>query len=274
MTIPKLQDIRTTAFSMELSKITQSDVFRTRERDDEDIIETYTEVFAKYKEAMDNGEKPEYPFPPIWTWQHDGTHTLIAGFHRDAAARRAGLSEIQVKVFTGTEAEAIWFAMRDNRTNGLRLKHGDLKYCIVKALKRFTGLTAGAVAVELGCSRSYANEISKELSDNGQLETPDKRIGADKRARSSKREGKKGSNKDKTKTGTPAKKSKEQPPTLEEQISVALVTLDALIESQPSREERVRILDGLSKWERKQRDNLPPLPKTGKAKPIRVLPSE
>jgi hypothetical protein len=299
MTIPKQEKISTTAFPMELSKITQSDVFRSRERDDEDIIETYTEVFTQYREANERGENPEYPFPPVWVRKHgDETYTLIAGFHRDTAARRAELSEIQVKVFTGTEVEAIWFAMRDNRTNGLRLSNGDIRFCIEKALIRFPDLTAGAIAKELGCGRSYAYEIENELSASGQLPEVEQRIGADGKVRSAKKKvdkksgskpttGKpngKGSDatpepvddlsvKDRMETDTLPNESVAELPTFEMQIDEVIATLDGLLEKHPLREERVRILDRVNEWERKQRVNLQPQP-TEERKPSRELSKE
>jgi ParB-like chromosome segregation protein Spo0J len=256
-------------FPLKLSEITQDEVFRCRLEDDEDIIEAYTETFTQYREAEERGEKPDYPFPPVWVRKRDDeTYTLITGFHRDTAARRAGLTEIQVKVFTGTEDEALWLAMRDNRTNGLRLKHGDLKYCIVKALKRLTGLTAGAVAKELGCGRSYAYRIAEEVSPRGHSTSEDDERNPDCNSTTGKLDGdgSEGTSEpvedlpveDTTASNTPAKEDEKQPPTLEEQIGKALANLDGLIAKRPSREERVRILEKVSEWVRKQRDNLPP----------------
>jgi hypothetical protein len=254
---------------MELSKITQDDDFRCRTENDEDIIEAYTETFTQYREAEERGEKPDYPFPPVWVRKRDDeTYTLITGFHRDTAARRAGLTEIQVKVFTGTEDDALWLAMRDNRTNGKRLSSGDIRFCIEKALKRFPDLTAGAIAVELGCSRSRAYEIENELSASGQLEIPEKRTGADGKVRSVKRENKKKSGKGKTKTSTTTKENKGQLPTLEEQVGEATVILNGFVEKQPSDVERVRFLDKITEWVTERKANLsPPQDKTvGKKK--------
>jgi hypothetical protein len=148
---------------------------------------------------MERGENPEYPFPPVSVWSDYGingiariadVYTLNAGFHRYKAAKKAGIDRILVSVFVGTEDEAVWFAMQDNRKNGLRLKYGDLKYIIKKALKRFPNKTAGAIAKEMGFSRTYAYQIEAELSASGQLTRPEKRKGADGRVRSTKRKNK------------------------------------------------------------------------------------
>jgi hypothetical protein len=243
---------------MKLSDITQDDVFRSRVRDDEDTIERYAEKFARYKTAKENGEDPKYPFPAVWVWKHDTTHKKVTGTHRIAGAQLAGLDEILVEEFTGTEDEAIWLAMLDNDENGLQSSYGDLKYCVEKALKRFTDLTAGAIAVKLGCHRSYVHRIESELSTSGQL--PDtgkkKRRGANGKEYPVKPKNKKKSGKGKTKTSTTTKENKGQPPTLDEQVGEATVILDGFVEKQPSDEERVRFLDRITEWVSKRKANL------------------
>jgi hypothetical protein len=67
------------------------------------------------------------------------------------------------------------------------MNYGDWKYSIGKVLRLFPGKTAGAIAKELGCSRTYAYKIQKELSTSGQLPGVEKRRGADGKERSVKR---------------------------------------------------------------------------------------
>jgi len=184
-----------------LADVKVDNTFRCREQEDDDTVESYTEAFTKYIKACKRSEKVrcedlhtivnlDYPFPPIWVWHDNGKYYLIAGFHRFLAATKAGLDKILVKEFRGTKEEAILFAMRDNRTNGLRMSYGDWKYCVGKALKLFPDKTPGVVAKELGCSRSYAYKIEKELSTSGQLSSPKQRRGADGKKRSVKRKAK------------------------------------------------------------------------------------
>ena len=174
-------------YTIDLSKVLLSDRFRCRERENEETIERYAGLFTDFKEAEERGENPKYPFPAVWIWWDGNQYLLVTGFHRFEAAHRAGLDKIRVKVFEGTEKEAVWFAMQDNRKHGLRLSPGDLKYCIVKALRLFPDKTAGAIAKELGCGRSYAYRIESELSPRGQLTGNEKRRGADGKERSVKR---------------------------------------------------------------------------------------
>jgi len=163
-----------------LSEVHPSEDFRSREQEDEDTIEKYTGRFTKYEKAKERGKSPKYPFPAVWIWWDGEQYLLIAGFHRFIAAGRAEVDKILVKVFRGSKEEAVWFAMKDNRKNGLQLSYGDMKYCVKKALLLFDGTkTAGAIAKELGCHRSYAYRIRKELSTCRQLPDEAERLGAD-----------------------------------------------------------------------------------------------
>ena len=191
------------------------DTFRCRESEDEDAVESYTVVFKEYNRKPSKEEERRlkcgfniddqpYPFPPAWVWQEGEQYYLIAGFHRFQAATKAKLEKLLVKEFHGTKEEAIQFAIKDNLKNGLRLSCGDWKYCISKALRLFPGKTPGAVAKELGCSRSYAYKIDKELSTSGQLPDLEKKVGADGKERSVNRKAKQS-------TVVPAKESDSAP---------------------------------------------------------------
>ena len=176
---------------LDLSIIVVSNKFRCRVKEDKDTVERYAEVFAEYKEAKERGENPSYPFPMIKVWLNGKKYVLIAGYHRLDAARKAGLVETFVQVFTGTENEAFMIALADNDKHGLRLKGGDIKLCIKKTLKRFPDKTAGAIAKELGCNRSYVYRIENELSPRRQLNAKTTKVGADGKIRSTAKKAKK-----------------------------------------------------------------------------------
>ena len=175
-------------FFLELSEITESDVFRVRVEDDEDAIERYKDVFIKYKEAKDRGENPVYPFPPIIVRKNGEMYNPVTGYHRSKGARRAGRKKILVTLFEGSEDEALKIALKDNREHALPLTRGDLKYCIKKALNRFSAdLTPAVIADMLCCSESYAYKIESQLCTSGELTRPEKRRGADGKVRSVRR---------------------------------------------------------------------------------------
>ena len=184
-----------------LTDVIVIDDFRCREKEDADTIESYTEVFKEYNKKPTKeeerllsrcpdyrGKNTPYPFPPAWVWQENEQYYLIAGFHRFQAATNAKMERLLVKELKGTKEAAIEFAIKDNLKNGLRLSYGDWKHCVSKVLLLSQGKkSAGVVARELGCSRSYVHKIQKELSTSGQLPEVEKRIGADNKERSTKR---------------------------------------------------------------------------------------
>ena len=256
---------------MELSKIAlDDDKFRCRVEDDEERIEKLAELLTEYKKAKKNNERTDYPFPPIVVWKNEKAHTLIAGYHRFNAAQRAKLDKILVIVFEGTEDQAVVFAMKDNSNHGLRLNSKDLKFCIKRALKRFPDKTAGAVAKELGCSRSWAYEIEQQLSGTGQLKRPDKKQGADGRVRKTAKEV---SSAPKTAPKKSDKQNDEVSQTTPEQVrnawkytpSQKLVEQakgfftyleDYVVKEFPEAKDRLYIFDEMTEWAGEKRDAL------------------
>jgi len=211
---------------VELSAITPGDDFRYRAHDDKTAVDDCAVLLTEYKEAKAKGESPKYPFPPVRIW-HDGTTlVLITGFQRFAAAQKAGLDEILVEEFMGTEDEAHWLAVGDNRTHGLRLRYGDLQYCVEKALKRFSEQKPEAIAEVVGCSRAYAYRIQKELS-----------------------------------TSTSRRNEGGQSQSFEKRLNCRIAALDKFMKEQSSQDERALIIEKMGewveKWESEQRIGLP-----------------
>src|SRR3979411_695781 len=64
-------------------------------------------------------------FPPIVVF-HDGTdHWLSDGFHRHAAAKKAGLHSLRAKILQGTRRDAILHAVGASTPQGLRRTNAD-----------------------------------------------------------------------------------------------------------------------------------------------------
>jgi len=168
-------------------EIQQNDTFRCRMENDNATVEKYAERFKEYKEAKDNGENHPYPFTPIRVWENEGTHVLLGGYHRIDAAKKAGLDKILAEIVRGSEDEAFTIAMTDNRSHGLQMSRGDLKYAIEKIVVRFTkdseeglvGVSPGVVADMLGCSRGYASEVVGKLVAEGKVPNVEKWQGLD-----------------------------------------------------------------------------------------------
>ena len=109
-----------------------------------------TQVVGEYADAMMAGAE----FPPIVLFD-DGAHRYLAdGFHRVLAARRLALVDLAVEIEPGTKAEALWFALGANRTNGMRLGQADKKHAILLALKAWPDRSTHQIAEQIGCIRA------------------------------------------------------------------------------------------------------------------------
>lgn len=86
---------------------------------------------AGYAEAIRRGDT----LPPVVVF-HDGTHYWLAdGFHRLAAFRDAGESEVPVEIRQGTVRDAILHSVGANTTHGVQRTNAD-KRCAVETLLR------------------------------------------------------------------------------------------------------------------------------------------
>jgi len=174
---PEPQDGEET--TLVLAEIQESDTFRMRGLEDEATVERYAELFTDYMDEKRNGKKAKYPFPAIWVWFVNGVYILLAGFHRLAAARRAGLDEILVRICTGTEDEAFKIAMKDNSKHGRAMNDDDVKYAIKKAFIRFPDKSLRWMVKEVGGSLGTVHKIKNEMIQNGELQGVEKLVGLD-----------------------------------------------------------------------------------------------
>ena len=173
--------------TLEVTVIKRKDIFRCRVQRDAETIEKYTGKFLEYKEALDKGENPKYPFTPIKVQKDGENFNLLGGDHRLVSAGNAGLTTIQAIVYHCTEEEALMIAMTDNRENALPMSNGDYKFCIERIRERHPDRTSGVIADILGCSRQYVDKIDTQLATSCNVGIPEKRRGKDGKMYSSKR---------------------------------------------------------------------------------------
>ena len=84
-------------------------------------VDEYAEIMRD--ESDDN-------FPPIVVF-HDGTdHWLSDGFHRHAAAQKAGLHSLKAEIRQGSRRDAILHAVGANATHGLRRTRDDKRRAV------------------------------------------------------------------------------------------------------------------------------------------------
>lgn len=91
----------------------------------------------EYAEAMKEGTQ----FPDVVVFHDGATYWLADGYHRYAAAKKAGVETIGAEIRTGSKEDALKFALSANVTHGLRRSQADKRRAVIIALKRFGDLS-------------------------------------------------------------------------------------------------------------------------------------
>ena len=93
--------------------------------------ETAAVTVAEYTDAMREGTV----FPAVVVF-YDGTdHWLADGFHRVAAAKAAGRTEVSAEIRKGTRRDAVLHAAGANATHGLRRTNADKRRAVEVLLR-------------------------------------------------------------------------------------------------------------------------------------------
>ncbi len=137
---------------MQLSDIRIDGGTQSRERLCEDTV-------ADYSEAMKAGDQ----FPPIVVFCDGSDNWLADGFHRFHAARKAGLSELQADMRTGTRQDALWHAIGANKANGQRPSRGDVRNAVLLALRTWPEKSLRDIAAQIGCSFNHVGNLRREV---------------------------------------------------------------------------------------------------------------
>jgi hypothetical protein len=106
-----------------------------------------------------------HPFPPVIVF-FDGTdHWMADGYHRHAAAGKAGLEEIEAEVRQGTPRDAILFACGANTTHGLQRTNADKRRAVELLLRdaEWVKWTDNQIAMHCGVSHPFVGKVRAEI---------------------------------------------------------------------------------------------------------------
>jgi hypothetical protein len=109
----------------------------------------------EYAEAMVEGEK----FPPIICFDDGKTLRLADGYHRVAAAQKAGIKDLLADIRKGGEIECIEFAVGVNDKHGLRRSNADKRNAVKIALDRFPQHSSRQVAAMCKVNHHLVEEM-------------------------------------------------------------------------------------------------------------------
>lgn len=135
-----------------------------------------------YAELFDGAN--EWPFDSACEVYFDGVeYFLVDGFHRYFAAVRVKRSSLSCIVHSGTQRDAIKFALSANARHGLHRSNEDKRKAVafVLADREWSKLSSRAIAEICGVSDMFVGSIRKESVANG-LQDSEKKTGKDGRS--------------------------------------------------------------------------------------------
>ncbi len=118
----------------------------------------------EYAEDYKNGAN----FPPITVFYDGEIYWLADGFHREKAAKKAGLTEIAAIVKQGTRRDAVLYSVGANALHGLRRTNADKRRAVITLLEdgEWSGWSDRKIARQCGVSHDFVNRLRKSLSFN------------------------------------------------------------------------------------------------------------
>lgn len=108
----------------------------------------------------------ETQFPPLRVWFDGVDYWLTDGFHRLAAAEKAGFKYVTVNIHYGTIDDAVWDSFSVNSTHGLHRRQSDLEVIIARAINHTKAdqLSNVELARHLGIPETTLRRWRKRLS--------------------------------------------------------------------------------------------------------------
>lgn len=152
------------------------------------------DVVEEYAAAMTDGRE----FPPVVVYRDPatGTHWLAQGFHRLAAAVKAGRKKIAAEVRPGTRRDALIDAAGSNALHGLRRTNPDKRRAVELLIRECSDWSNRRIADAAGVGDDLVADVRKTVrKDGNQLSesdssqsSEDKTTGSDGKARGPKHE--------------------------------------------------------------------------------------
>jgi ParB-like chromosome segregation protein Spo0J len=139
---------------------------------------------TEYAELFDSSN--EWPFDSACEVYFDGLeYFLVDGFHRYHACKRVKRASLSCIVHSGTQRDAIKFALSANARHGLHRSNEDKRKAVAFVLEdaEWSKLSSRAIAEICGVSDRFVGSMRNESTANGS-QSDEKRLGKDGRTTS------------------------------------------------------------------------------------------
>ena len=122
-----------------------------------------TIAITEYTSAMKDGN----PFPPIDVAFIDGKYYVCDGHHRLAAAKLAGLEDMEVNIVATNMDDARWHAWGANMKHGLNLTQAEKRKIAREAIRLYgvntkKPMSNREIAKKIGLSYSFISKMTKK----------------------------------------------------------------------------------------------------------------
>jgi phage N-6-adenine-methyltransferase len=127
---------------------------------------------AEYADAMANGAA----FPAVVVFYDGQSYWLADGFHRVAAAKQAGMAQIDADIRQGSRRDAILLSVGANSSHGLRRTNADKRRAVMTLLndEEWSRWTDREIARRCAVSHDFVNRARKSslsLNDSDEPRT-------------------------------------------------------------------------------------------------------
>lgn len=137
-----------------LDELRREDACQARAELDQETIDEYAALYQ-------DGTK----LPPVEAFEVDGELVVVDGFHRVAAARKAGVEFLRCAVVgIGEFDDAIWHATGVNKAHGLRRSNADKRKAVRMALESGIGseMSSQIIAKHVGVDHKTVSKLRRE----------------------------------------------------------------------------------------------------------------
>lgn len=134
-------------------------------------------IVDEYADAMEAGIE----FPPLVVFFDGSDYWLADGFHRLYAYRQQGTQPIACEVRSGSQDDAVLYAVGTNSEHGLRRTNADKRKAVMMVLGRWSKWSDRKIAEACGVSNHLVADARKQLGESPSCDN--RRTGADGKTR-------------------------------------------------------------------------------------------
>jgi hypothetical protein len=146
---------------LNLADITLSQAYFVRDTINMEVVEDYAEAL-----------NAKAVFPAVDVFKVGRGYTLVDGWHRFYAYRKANKKNILANIHEGEREDCLRFALKCNRIHGLRRSNADKKRSAMLAIREWPKLVGREIADMVGVSHTYIDRLRQSMIEQSTRARP------------------------------------------------------------------------------------------------------